>query len=152
MTNSAVKMFDYHVWANQTMMNRLKELPQELYHREITSVFPSIAKVMPHIYFVDYAWLGVLEGQSMKEALAAASASKEAVESMRIDELEVLFSELSERYRAVLSEQESMEKLILLDNPYAGVREISISDIVLQTVNHGTYHRGNITAMLRQLG
>ena len=26
------------------------------------------------------------------------------------------------------------------------------ADMILHVVNHGTYHRGNITAMLRQMG
>jgi uncharacterized damage-inducible protein DinB len=28
----------------------------------------------------------------------------------------------------------------------------SVSELVPHVVNHGTYHRGNITAMLRQMG
>lgn len=42
--------------------------------------------------------------------------------------------------------------LPFLDNPYAGIRDTSYAEIILQIVNHGTYHRGNITAMLRQMG
>ncbi|MEC2456617.1 DinB family protein, partial [Bacillus cereus] len=30
--------------------------------------------------------------------------------------------------------------------------ETSILELVQHVVNHGTYHRGNITAMIRQLG
>ncbi|MDF2647517.1 MAG: dinB [Paenibacillus sp.] len=45
-----------------------------------------------------------------------------------------------------------MEKRIMLDNPYTRLRDTSLSEMVLQVVNHGTYHRGNITAMLRQMG
>jgi uncharacterized damage-inducible protein DinB len=40
----------------------------------------------------------------------------------------------------------------LLDNPFAGIRQTRLSEIVLQVTNHGTYHRGNISTMLRQLG
>ncbi|WP_379865959.1 DinB family protein [Laceyella putida] len=29
--------------------------------------------------------------------------------------------------------------------------KINLSELVQHVVNHGTYHRGNITAMLRQL-
>jgi uncharacterized damage-inducible protein DinB len=32
-----------------------------------------------------------------------------------------------------------MEKRIMLDNPWAGLRETSISEMVLHVVNHGTY-------------
>nr|WP_268808308.1 DinB family protein [Paenibacillus tyrfis] len=58
----------------------------------------------------------------------------------------------SERYRAFFRQQADLEKAIVLDNPYAGIRETRLSEIVMQVVNHGTYHRGNISAMLRQMG
>jgi len=37
-------------------------------------------------------------------------------------------------------------------HPTYGVLEARYSDIVQHVVNHGTYHRGNIAAMLRQQG
>ncbi|MGQ0439466.1 DinB family protein, partial [Bacillus sp. B-TM1] len=36
--------------------------------------------------------------------------------------------------------------------PFVGKLETSILELVQHVVNHGTYHRGNITAMIRQLG
>ncbi|MFX3673343.1 MAG: DinB family protein [Paenisporosarcina sp.] len=50
MTHLAIKMYDYHVWANQTLFRRLSELPNDVYHQEIHSVFPSISKVVSHMY------------------------------------------------------------------------------------------------------
>ncbi|MEW9702210.1 DinB family protein [Paenibacillus sp. SI8] len=152
MTQSAIDMFNYHVWANKTLLDRLKEIPQELYYQEIQSVFPTISKAMPHIYITDTCWLHILSGKSMNEAMALANQLKEAAKKMSIEELEAAFSELAKAYTLFFKEQENMEKTIVLDNPYAGIRETSYSEIVLQVVNHATYHRGNITAMLRQSG
>lgn len=152
MTHTAIEMYDYHIWANQTMLDRLKELPQDIYHTEIQSVFSSISKVMPHIYVTDCCWFDILAGKSMTEAIAAAQQLGEQTESKSIVELKQLFIESSERYQAFFNQQENMEKAIMVDNPYAGIRETTYAKIVLQVVNHGTYHRGNITAMLRQLG
>jgi uncharacterized damage-inducible protein DinB len=152
MTKTAIEMYDYHVWANKTMFNRLKEIPQDIYVKEIQSVFTSISKAMPHIYMTDHCWLDILSGKSMNEAMAFANQLKEKTETKTIEELETMYFELSERYKAFFNQQEDMEKVIVLDNPYAGIRETSFSEIVLQVVNHATYHRGNITAMLRQMG
>ena len=63
-----------------------------------------------------------------------------------------MYAELSVRFKAFLKDQSDLEKKITLDNPYAGVRETSLAEMVLQVVNHATYHRGNVTAMLRQMG
>jgi uncharacterized damage-inducible protein DinB len=39
-----------------------------------------------------------------------------------------------------------------IEHPQYGRLDTSISEIVQHVVNHGTYHRGNLTAMLRQQG
>ncbi|MFC5650707.1 DinB family protein [Paenibacillus solisilvae] len=152
MAHPAIEMYNYHVWANRTMLDRLKELPRDIYEKEIPSVFPSISKVMPHIYITDCCWFDILSGKSMNEAMAASRQLQELAETSSIEELQSLFHESSEKYQAFFSRQESMDKTIVLDNPYAGIRDTSYSEIVLQVVNHGTYHRGNITAMIRQQG
>ncbi|WP_028548820.1 DinB family protein [Paenibacillus sp. UNC451MF] len=152
MENPAKKMYDFHVWANQTMINRLKELPEEVYTREIQSVFSSVCKAISHIYIVDTCWLKILYGKSMNEALAESFQLQEQTEAKSVREMEILYAELAERYRAILVTLDNMDETITLDNPYAGVRDTSYSEILLQIVNHATYHRGNITAMLRQMG
>lgn len=152
MENTAKQMYEYHVWANQTMINRLKELPDEVYTNEILSVFSSVSKVITHIYIVDTSWLNILCGKSMREAMVEANWLKEQTEAKSVREMELLYAELAERYRTVLNTLNNMEETITIDNPYAGVRDTSYSEIVLQIVNHATYHRGNITAMLRQMG
>jgi hypothetical protein len=44
-----------------------------------------------------------------------------------------------------------MEKVVMIEAPFAGRLETPLSELVQHVVNHGTYHRGNITTMLRQL-
>ncbi|KPV60915.1 damage-inducible protein DinB [Paenibacillus sp. A3] len=150
--SNAVTMYEYHAWANQTMLNRLKELPQDVYKQEIVSIFPSVSKAMAHIYTVDNSWLEIASGTEMKEAMKLAEQVTKEAERQSIEGLEAMFTALSERYRAFFRQQADLEKAIVLDNPYAGIRETRLSEIVMQVVNHGTYHRGNISAMLRQMG
>ncbi|MFD0698221.1 DinB family protein [Paenibacillus sp. GCM10027628] len=152
MTNHAIQMYDYHVWAMKTIINRLKELPQAVYTQDIQSVFSSLAKALSHIYVVDCGWLAMLSGHSMSEAMSHAQPMQQEMEALSLTELESKFLNLFEDFKSFLHRQENLEALITLDNPYAGVRETSLAEMVLQVVNHGTYHRGNITAMLRQIG
>jgi uncharacterized damage-inducible protein DinB len=109
MTQTSIEMYDYHVWANKTMLDRLKEIPQDIYQKEIKSVFPSISKVMPHIYITDYCWLDILSGKSMNEAMAISNQLKEQTETKSIEELETMFFEISERYKAFFNQHENME-------------------------------------------
>ncbi|MFH5181643.1 DinB family protein [Paenibacillus sp. TAB 01] len=148
----AEEMYHYHVWANQTLINKLKELPRGVYEQQVQSVFPTVAKVMAHIYFVDLCWFEILSGREMRDALEASRALTEEVESKSLEELEQLYVQLAAQYRAFLSAQNDLERVIVIDNPYAGVRPTRLSEMLLQIVNHATYHRGNVTAMLHQMG
>ena len=149
MTHHTVNMLEYHVWANQTMFNRLLELGNEIYHKEILSVFPSISKVVSHMYIVDQLWFHIISGISMSDALKI---EKVETDSKNIEEIYKIFAELSHRYKDFLNKQKDLDKKLVLDTPWAGRRETSLSEMVMHLVTHGAYHRGNITAMLRQMG
>jgi uncharacterized damage-inducible protein DinB len=108
--------------------------------------------VLSHIYLTDYAWFDIISGKSMNEAMAFTNQLREQVETKSIEEMKKIFLDLSERNKALLKSQENIEKLFVVDNPYAGLLETSISESVLHVVTHGSYHRGNIATMLRQMG
>ncbi|MCD1159146.1 DinB family protein [Peribacillus frigoritolerans] len=146
-----LEMYNYHAWANGVIIDRLNELPEHVYHKEIQSGFSSVSKVLSHIYLTDYAWFDIISGISMNEAMASSSELKEEVEKKSIEEMKKTFMDLYERNKALLSIVD-MEKVMVVDNPYAGLLETSISESVLHVVTHGSYHRGNIATMLRQMG
>jgi len=152
MTHPTLEMYNYHVWANGVIIDRLRELPQEIYYKDIQSGFSSVSKVLSHIYLTDYAWFEIISGKSMNEAMATADELREHVETKSIEEMKQLFIDMSEQYKAFLSDQEDIEKLLVVDNPYAGLLETSISETILHIVTHGSYHRGNIATMLRHMG
>ncbi|MEH7475762.1 DinB family protein [Priestia megaterium] len=152
MTHHSLELYDYHVWANQKIFDRLKELSEDIYEKEIQSVFPSISKVMAHIYVADNIWLDFMSGGKFDEVYTLADQLREQMETKRIEEVETMFFDLSDQYKTFLDRQEDMEKAIVLETRFAGRLETRLSDLVQHVVNHGTYHRGNITAMLRQLG
>ncbi|MFG6494903.1 DinB family protein [Fictibacillus sp. UD] len=149
MTHYAMNMYDYHVWANKTLFNRLLELGNAVYHQEIQSVFPSVSKVVSHMYIVDQLWFHIISGMSMSEALTI---EKVDTDTKTIEDMDMLFLHLTGRYKTFLRQQEEMDKMLILDTPWAGRRETSLSEMITHIVTHGSYHRGNITAMLRQMG
>ncbi|PHD71736.1 damage-inducible protein DinB [Bacillus sp. AFS043905] len=146
-----LEMYNYHAWANGVIIDRLNELPEHIYHKEIQSGFSSVSKVLSHIYLTDYTWFDIISGISMDEAMASSSELKKEVEKKSIEEMKKIFIDLYERNKALLS-TEDMEKVMVVNNPYAGSLETTISESVLHIVTHGSYHRGNIATMLRQMG
>lgn len=149
--NHPVQMFDYNAWATQTLLGRIKELPSSVLQQEVNTSFPTIGEAFAHMYALDKCWLQVLSGISMSKALEACLPLQQEIR-YSVDEFAIAFSELAEQFRAWFRSQEDLEQTIVLENPYAGTRSTRLSEIVLQVVNHGSYHRGNISAMLRQLG
>jgi uncharacterized damage-inducible protein DinB len=149
MSNFMLRMYDYHDWANRTMLDRLKELSDKVYFQELKSVFPSISSVVSHMYVVDQLWFQIISGMDMPEAL---DVKKESGEGKVVLEMEHLFRDLSSQYKVVLEKINDADESRLLNIPWEGERVTSLNEMVMHVVTHGTYHRGNITAMLRQMG
>ncbi|WP_166239478.1 DinB family protein [Paenibacillus turpanensis] len=149
---SPVTMYEYHAWANQTLLGRIRELPADVYTQEVKSIFPTVATVISHMYATDSTWLEIMEGVPMPEALVHGRSLEEEAGRLSLQELTERFNHLSKRYQDFFRRETDLERLLLLDNPYTFVRETSLAEIVQQVVNHGTYHRGNVSAMLRQMG
>ena len=108
MSHHSLKLYDYHVWANQKIFDRLKELSEDIYEKEIQSVFPSISKLMAHIYVSDNIWLDCISGKKFDEASASANQLREQIETKRIEEVETMFFDLSGRYKGFLNRQEDI--------------------------------------------
>ncbi|MEA1011151.1 MULTISPECIES: DinB family protein [Bacillus cereus group] len=154
MKDNMLKQYDYHVWANIKLFNRLKELPnyETIFNEKIQSVFPSIKDTFAHIYITDQVWLHILHGSSMSEAIQDRETLQKQIETKSLHELEKMFENIANQYKEFLSTIRDVNAVFVIKNSYVGKLETSILELVQHVVNHGTYHRGNITAMIRQLG
>lgn len=150
--NHAKNMYKYHLWANKVLLERIKELPNNVLYKETNSSYPNIAQTFSHIYVVDVMWLQVLKGIGMQEALEASMSLLEKTNLYSVDEFIKSFEELASQYEEWMNSQKDLEQKINLNNPWSGARETAYSEILFHVANHGTYHRGNITTMLRQQG
>lgn len=153
MSDATVRQrYDYHVWANTRLFNRLAELPEDIWHAEIRSVFPSISGCFAHIYRFDRLWLAVLEGVPNAEIFPKIPVWQEEAQGRSLEEMRGLFAAVAGDFRSWLREQRDLERPLAIEHPQYGRLETRCADIVEHVVNHGTYHRGNIAAMIRQLG
>ncbi|MBS2967988.1 damage-inducible protein DinB [Metabacillus sp. KIGAM252] len=151
MENHPKKLYEYNAWAHQRILGHLKTLPQDIFHKEIKSTFPSVSATMTHIYVTEYLWLQALEGKEMAAAMEAAGKLREELGELSLDEIEKEFIEITAQFQSFFNLNPDLEKKIMLNNPFAGERETSLAEIIFHIINHGTYHRGNISAMLHQL-
>lgn len=152
MKHSAIQQYHYNKWANNRVFEHLKKLPDEVYDREIKSVFSSVEEVIVHIYQTDGMWLSVISGDPFPETMKVIRRLKEASTAKNLADMEELYEAVSARYIELLNSLDDPDKTITILHPKYGELTTPITDLIKHVVNHGTYHRGNITAMLRQQG
>jgi uncharacterized damage-inducible protein DinB len=140
-------MLDYHYWARDRLLDALEPLTPEQYNRDLGNSFRSIRDTLTHIYAAEWAWYSRWQGESPTSL----------VPTDRFPDLAALRKEWGEheaRMRAFISglneagSARVIEYKLLNGQPGAS----PIWQMVQHVVNHGSYHRGQVTTMLRQIG
>jgi Uncharacterized protein conserved in bacteria len=152
MLHHAHQLYDYHVWANDRLFAHLQQLPEDVFNAELTSVFPTVSVTLGHMYVCEMLFLSVLSGLSDEAIYSEMMKWRAHVQDRSLDEMQQLFADAAERFRALLERTPDLDKAITIEHPIYGRMDTRFSEIIQHVVNHATYHRGNITAMLRQQG
>ena len=143
MKKFTLKLYNYHVWANQTLINHIELLPEELLSRKFNSVFSSIGETFGHIYMVDHIWFQRIKGKSPSK-----------INSKTFDdivEMKKWFGKQQDEIQSFIK-QVDVEKIVKYQNSKGVQFNNPIYEIIQHMVNHGTYHRGNIASLIRQSG
>ena len=125
-------LLDYHYWARDRMFAALEPLTPEQADRDLGSSFMSVRGTVTHLYAAEWAWYSRWQGTSPTALLPA-------------DEVKM---------RAYLEEfgeagvDRVIEFKLLSGQPGAA----PLWQMLQHVVNHASYHRGQVTTMLRQLG
>jgi len=142
MNDDLLKMHEYHVWANEKLLKHLRGAP-DAFTAPVSGPFPSIARTFGHIYDVDTVWFSRMQGESPESFGDTSFANA--------DEAMERLASLHRKVRDFLKNEDG-SRLIRYRNTRGDWFENRLSDLVRHMVNHGTYHRGNVTAMLYQAG
>ncbi|MBT2584087.1 DinB family protein [Planococcus sp. ISL-109] len=139
-----LKQFAYHKWASQRILEHVQELNEAYYTQAGKSSFPSIRDTIAHVIGVEKIWLKRMNGA---ENPAFEKFDVETVEKA-MEAFLLLHAEM-ELYFASLTE-ESWQQEFTYRN-MKGLKFCHSRDEMLFTViNHASYHRGQITSLLRQ--
>jgi uncharacterized damage-inducible protein DinB len=144
MKKLTLQFFDYHSWATKQLIEHLSKLPKEIMNKEVNSVFPSISHTFAHMYAVDELWFLRISGKGVD--------SIESKPFKTIQEMNDAFTCLHNEMLEFLNLKDDLEQTVIYTNTKGQRFRNSIREIIYHIVNHGTYHRGNISAMIRQLG
>ena len=141
------ELFDYVAWANRKLFTALAALSAEDYKRDLKTSFSSLHGTVAHIVWSDELWLrrwqgavppAVAQGKDL-ETLAAAQQRWESLAAERA------------RFIGGLTE-ERLESEIVVKASTGGEFRHRLRETLLHSVDHNTYHRGQLVAMLRQVG
>ncbi|MBM7607485.1 putative damage-inducible protein DinB [Lysinibacillus composti] len=145
MKEELIRLFDYHVWANERIKQHLKNLSEDILLQKVNSVFPTIAETIGHIITADETWYLRMQGKGDHI---------KSIQPKRIYSVDDIVFESTSLYaelRKFLLDAD-FDDQIVYQNTKGEQFNNRISEIVQHIVNHGTYHRGNIAAMIRQQG
>lgn len=146
------QLYEYHVWANDRLLAHLKQLPEEVFHAEVTSVFPSVSQTFGHIYLYEQLYKSVLAEVPNEDIYPKIPGWTKEVQGISLDQMRKRFDDVAEQFRDLLRCTTDPEKAMTIWHPHYGRIDTFFSEILRHVVNHGTYHRGHVTAMLRQQG
>jgi uncharacterized damage-inducible protein DinB len=143
----ARQLFAYDAWANARTLGACAALTPEQFTRDLGSSFHSVRDTLVHIVGAQWVWLERFHGR-VPAALLAPDAFPDfaSVAARSADVQRGLGDYVNQLSSADLAG--SFDYRDLKGNPHQGLRWHALQHLA----NHGTYHRGQITTLLRQLG
>jgi uncharacterized damage-inducible protein DinB len=140
-------LYEYNAWANQRSLAAAQKLTVEQFTKPMGSSFSSIRDTLAHIYGAEWIWLERFQGRS-PSALPNMSQFPD-VQTLR--EAWLVHEERLLAFVAGLT-QADLDRTMEYKTLKFGVYSNPLWQSMLHVVNHGTYHRGQVTTLLRQLG
>lgn len=135
----------YAAWASARIVEAASRLTEEELTRDFKSADKSVLGTLVHVYGADRVWFARIEGQPPGPLVDAAR-------DMHLRVLQHDWPALMDRWVAwagtLLEPTAQASYLDLRGQPHS----TPYWQIVLHVVNHGTHHRGQVSAMLRAMG
>ena len=140
-------LVDYNYWARDRLLETVSALTPEQFTRDMGNSFGSVRDTIAHICDAESIWLSRWEG-------GQPTGFKNPDRIADLAAVRTEWAELEDRMREVLTRlgPDGVQRTLA----YRDMRGAERSDVFWQmlqhVVNHGSYHRGQVTTMLRQLG
>jgi uncharacterized damage-inducible protein DinB len=140
-------LFAFNAWANRKVLGAAEALTTEQFTKDTGSSFSSVRDTLAHIFGVEWVWLERLQGRSP-------AAIPEAKEFSDLGTLRSRWAETEKRMLEYVSrlDQEELDEAVDYKTLSFGPGRNPRWQMMQHVVNHGTYHRGQVVTMLRQLG
>jgi len=141
------ELFAFNAWANYRVLAAAEALTADQFTKPLGSSFSSVRDTLVHIWAVEWVWLERLQGRSP-------ASFPEAKEFAELASLRPRWAELEKRWLEYVSrlDQAELDEEIEYKTLSFGPARDPRWQMMQHVVNHGTYHRGQVITLLRQLG
>ena len=140
-------LVDYHYWARDRLLDAIEPLTPEQLNRDTGSSFKSIRETVVHIYAAEWAWYSRWQGSSPTALLTSDGFPDVAA-------IRAAWTAHEAKMRAFLDSLGESGIMRVFDfkllSGHAG--SSPFWQMLQHVVNHASYHRGQVTTMLRQIG
>jgi len=139
-------LLNYHYWARDRMLDAVDLLSPDQFTRNMGNSFRSVRDTIAHTYSAEWIWYSRWQGYSPTAALAPDLFPDPAT-------IRIAWLEHEQKMRGLFGELDGIGIARVIEyKSLAGHPGASVLWHMLQhVVNHATYHRGQVTTMLRQL-
>jgi uncharacterized damage-inducible protein DinB len=145
--DEARTLFAYDRWANRRLLAILGALPADRLEATVESSFPSLLATFGHMVGAEWVWLRRWQGEPP-------GAFPEWLRQPSFADLHARLERLDDERDAFLAglDEADLDRELDYRTLDGTPHRTRLGDLVFHVVNHASYHRGQLTTMLRQLG
>jgi len=141
------QLYDYNSWANRRSLSAAAALTSEQFTKPMGSSFSSVRDTLAHIFGAEWIWLERFHGRSP-------SSLPDTTQFPDVAALGERWGEFEPRLLSFVRNltQSDLDRVFEYKTLKFGVYSNPLWQSMQHLANHGTYHRGQVTTMLRQHG
>lgn len=142
-----INLADYNYWARDRLLDAVSALTPEQFTRDLGNSFSSVRDTIAHICDAEFIWLSRWRGEQ-----PLGFRNPDRIPDVAAARRE--WAELEAKMREVLDKlgPEGVQRTFEYKDMRGAARSDAFWQMLQHVVNHGSYHRGQVTTMLRQLG
>ena len=140
-------LYDFNAWANDRTIDACAPLAPEQFMRDLASSFRSVRDTLAHIYGAQWVWLERWHGR-------IPTALPSAADFPDLDTVRRRFIEIDRNmvdFAASLN-ADDLHRIVQYKTVAGTAQAQPLWQMLQHVANHSTYHRGQVTTLLRQLG
>ena len=139
-------LYDYNGWANRQVLDSAAALTAEQFTKPLASSFSSVRDTLAHIWGSEWLWLERFQGRSPSSLPDLGQFNDISALRARWQEDEARLNKF-----VIALTQDVLNKIHEYRTLNFGQYKNPLWQSMQHMVNHGTYHRGQIITLLRQL-